>query len=270
MQSAQRCCCSPPCCSISLHAVPDRGRGVGRRHRLVSTSGHRLEGTVGAMCRVKGKRGPLSPHAVTARAPSWTRLQPLPCSSSTALPPGRHHEKHSSSGQDNFSPSPCFPKVAATARQIIPSSSKNKGVFPKRWSPALTAGRRSLSPCNDFGSASTRGCSGSTALSGGLTCATVGLGQPGGLQKAWCLRTPHWDAWMHQGHATGEHHDSRATTAHQHCGTHGEVGIAHAAHPGAWGKSQAAERDCWLSKESQPLQTESAEHRPRCRFPCAC
>lgn len=59
--------------------------------------------------------------------------------------------------------------------------------------------------------------------------------QPGGrLEKACRLQTLRW-------HATGEKFNSRDTTAHGHCGMHGEVGIARAVHLRAWEKRHAVE-----------------------------
>lgn len=127
-----------------------------------------------------------------------------------------------------------------SAKQIIPSSSKEKGVFQKRWSSDLTTRHCCLSPHDDFGSASTRGRSSSAVLSRGSTHVTTGLSQLGGWRK----------------HGASEHHTScptrlRAcnrqatrqhstdTTAHRHCGMHGEVGTIHAVHPSAWEKRQA-------------------------------
>lgn len=53
-------------------------------------------------------------------------------------------------------------------------------------------------------------------------------------EKSWRLQTLQW-------RATGKKFNSRDTTAHWHCGMHGEVGIAHTLHLRAWEKRHVVE-----------------------------
>lgn len=161
------------------------------------------------------------------------------------------------------------PSCGDPARQAIPSSSKEKGIFQKQWSSDLATGHCCLSPHEDLHILAHVATAAVLPRPGVLRMPPTGLSQLGGWRKP----------------GPSKHHAGCPTKLWTWSKTAGTPLLTSTAghmarlaslmlcNPrlGRRGRQwKALARGGWFPTESQPMETVSPKHRPCCRLPRGC